>query len=116
VPIDYVALGATLRAAREAKKLRQSDVAKKLNMTAANVSSIERGKSKTSLHNLEAYASLVGCRLAVLLAPADDPRALLTARLMQVLPDLEEPLFDTLNAWVDIWEARARERRGARPA
>lgn len=81
-------------------------------MTGANVSLIEKGTVRTSLENLEAYANLVGCRITLVVARADDPRALTAARLVELLPTLEEPLYATLAAWVDLWEARAAAREG----
>src|SRR3990167_208691 len=117
MPIDYAEMGARLRAAREAKrpKLTQKAAAKKLGMTPQNVSLIEQGSVSTSMKNIEQYAALVGCRLAIVLARAGDKRALTAARLVELLPVLDESVFETLEGSVALWEAKhgAGRREGA---
>ena len=115
MPIDYEAIGETLRVARKLAHLKQSDVATVLEMTPQNVSLIEQGSVSTSMKNIEQYAALVGCRLAIVLARAGDKRALTAARLVELLPVLDESVFETLEGSVALWEAKhgAGRREGA---
>jgi len=53
--MDYIELGKTLQDARVSLGLKQSDVAKKLGCTPANISSWERGKSKI---DIDSFAEL----------------------------------------------------------
>lgn len=104
--IDYAAMGAMLRAAREARGLTQAQVGRKLRMTGANVSLIERGAVETSLSNLQAFADLVGCSLCVLVAPPGDDRMQIAARVASILPALDGDVLALLRAWLEIWEAK----------
>ena len=104
-PIDFVAIGATLQAARHARGWTQDDVARRLSLSGMAVSLIERGKSH-GIETIGRYASLLGCGLLVHVPAAPLPDGavrLLTAWAR--LPDAERELY------LDIIEARASKVR-----
>jgi len=114
MPLDYIRMGAELRAAREAKGLTQPEIARKLGMTASNLSRIEKG-AVTPIENIERYAAIVGCRVAVVFATPGNRLGLLAARLAYLVqgmdPVTDASLIDTLSAWADSWEAKQKARR-----
>ncbi len=61
--IDYEALGRRIREARIKKKLTQENVADEIDVTPTYISSIENGKTKTSLQTLIKLAGLLDTSL-----------------------------------------------------
>lgn len=104
--IDYVALGAMLRDARERKGLTQEQVGRRLNCTGAAISLIEKGRVRAPVERVERFADVVGCSLSVYFAAPGDARAELLVRLAAHLPELEPPLVEALQAWVDLWDKK----------
>ena len=102
-----------LREAREAKGWTQKRVAKALDMTPQNVSLIEKGTVASPADRLQRYAALVGCRISVVLARAGERRAAAAARLLRLIPLLDEGVFDTLEASVALWEVKYATRAPA---
>ena len=105
--MDYARLGAKLRALREDKKITQAEIAEVLGMSDSNISLIEKGRVRTPLDNLEAYAEAVGGRIEVVVV--DQAGSNLMDRLSKVVPNLSPKLRRTLSAWLDIWEGEADE-------
>lgn len=111
VTVNYAEIGATLRAAREAKGMTQKDVARRLlhagvKRTPAALSLLEKGETQTPIAVVDAYAEIVGCRLIVLLSRPGDHRAELLARLADHIPGLDETTIETLGALADLWDSK----------
>ena len=64
------AIGDKIKAARKSLKLKQSDLAKKLKMTSAQLCRIEGGKNTPSIKTLERIAKALGTTLAELMGDA----------------------------------------------
>lgn len=65
--IDYLALGANIRARRKALRWTQEKLAEKAEMEPSNVSHIERGATKVSLPTLVSIANALGMSMDELL-------------------------------------------------
>jgi transcriptional regulator with XRE-family HTH domain len=103
---EYAAIGATLRRAREAKKWSQDEVGRRLGITGAAVSLIEKGKSKPTLPDLREHGRVVGVRISLLVAEPEDKLMQLAARFVDAIDAADPAVLEPLSAWVAMWEAK----------
>ena len=87
------AVGARLRAAREAAGMTQSDFSNRSEITQARVSSIERGQQWVTMQHISAYSQVLNVRPEVLLTGEDIEMAL-GDLAEQTTPDLGPMLSD----------------------
>lgn len=69
--LDYSDIGRRIKFYRNKAKLKQSDLAEKLDVSISYISQIERGKSDVSLDRLNQIATMIKCKLQYLIADAD---------------------------------------------
>lgn len=73
--IDPIVLGNALRAARQAARLTQADLAARLGLTVNYLSLLEHGRRGISLATLSAYAAAAGVRVGDLITAAETSTA-----------------------------------------
>ncbi len=108
--IDYRVIGSQLQAGRVKRDLTQADVAKKVGVTAAAISAIERGTSRPNLERIERIAEVVGLEMRFELVDPRDPDSRLSSRFEAILPRLTEEARSTLIVLLSMWETKLAER------
>ena len=127
--MNYETIGTKLRTARKRLGLTQFDVAKEMGCSRAQVDNIEVARQRAPLHRLEDFARVVGLRLFVQLTPRSEKSvtvrttggavelidgltelsqddAKMVANLVKILPDLPDPIRNTLSGIITLWSDR----------
>lgn len=67
MPVDYVKLGARVKARREKSRMSQSELASEVDLSTQHVSNIENAKTKVSLEKIVDIANILDCSVDELL-------------------------------------------------
>ena len=127
--MKYQTIGTKLREARKRLGLSQFEVAEMMGCSRAQVDNIEVARQRAPRHRLEDFAHVVGLRLLVQLTPrseksvtvrttgtaaelmdrlgdlsAEDAR--MVAKMIEILPDLPDPIRSTLKGIITLWSDR----------
>ncbi len=70
--ISYKAIGRRIKYYRKLAKMRQADLAEKLDVSISYISQLECGIAEVSLKRLDEIAVIISCKLQYLVADADD--------------------------------------------
>ena len=139
--MNYETIGAKLRSARKRLGKSQFEVAEEMGCSRAQVDNIEVARQRAPMHRLEDFGRAVGLRLLVQLTPRseksvtvrttgsavelmdriadltpDDAR--MVEKMVQILPDLPDPIRSTLSGIITLWSDRysASEKEDAETA
>lgn len=107
----YTAVGHRIRAAREARGLRQSDLATLVSLTRSSITNIEQGQQRLLLHTLFAIAQALGVAPQSLLPETTDEK-----RVDDFARELAEQLTVSEQEWIrsGIAPTSIEEGTGAR--
>lgn len=67
MPVDYVKLGARIRARREKARMSQAELASAADISTQHISNIENAKTKVSLERIVDIANILNCSVDELL-------------------------------------------------
>lgn len=109
--MTYKEIGALLRRIRERRGLSQEALGKRLNMSGANISLIENGRTSPDLVTLQAVAKAMSAQVLVAVLTDEEVDDLLVAKFRRLLPRLSEPTKRALHAAITALdeELRAQE-------